>query len=243
MSAELKEAHHTGYESNPASSWSDHGEIFSKGDDQVDFCTVSWVRAAVIFLKLIFATGVLSIPSLMYELGAFPGAINVVGWGILNTYCAIIQGNFRREYPECHTIVDMAYIVGDGALKELVGLLSDSQVGDFELGYQAIGSPNFISGITASVTIFVSSAGTSAFIPVIAEMRNTKEYPKSVYLSMSLATASYLTFSLVIYAWCGKWIASPALGSAGGIVKRVAYGIALPGLIINGCLYVHIAAK
>lgn len=74
-------------------------------------------------------------------------------------------------------------------------------------------------------------------------MRKPKDYPKAVYMSMSLVTASYLTFSLVIYAWCGKWIASPSLGSAGGTIKRVAYGIALPGLIISGCLYVHVAAK
>lgn len=74
-------------------------------------------------------------------------------------------------------------------------------------------------------------------------MRKPKDYPKAVYLSMSLVTASYLTFSLVIYAWCGRWIASPSLGSAGPTVKRVAYGIALPGLVISGCLYVHVAAK
>jgi hypothetical protein len=98
-------------------------------------------------------------------------------------------------------------------------------------------------GITAAATIFVSSAATSAFLPVISEMRKPRDYPKAVYMSMSLVTASYLTFSLVIYAWCGKWIASPSLGSAGETVKRVAYGIALPGLIISGCLYVHVAAK
>lgn len=116
-------------------------------------------------------------------------------------------------------------------------------VGEFDLGYRAIGNPDFISGITASVTIFVSSAGTSAFIPVIAEMRKPQDYRKSVYLSMGLATASYVTFALVIYAWCGKWIASPALGTAGGLVKRISYGIALPGLIVSGSLFVHIAAK
>jgi len=117
------------------------------------------------------------------------------------------------------------------------------QTGDFELGYRVIGNPDFTTGITAAATIFVSSAATSAFLPVISEMRKPKDYPKAVYMSMSLVTASYLTFSLVIYAWCGKWIASPSLGSAGETVKRVAYGIALPGLIISGCLYVHVAAK
>ena len=74
-------------------------------------------------------------------------------------------------------------------------------------------------------------------------MKKPQDYEKSVYLSMGLATVSYLTFALVIYAWCGKWIASPALGTAGVMVKRVSYGIALPGLIISESLSVHIAAK
>ncbi|KAJ5562908.1 hypothetical protein N7461_001669 [Penicillium sp. DV-2018c] len=303
----------------------DKFEVFKRGDGQVDFRTVSWVRASVIFLKIIFATGVLSIPSLMYELGAFPGAVIVVGWSLLNTYCALVQGNFRNAYPGCHSIADMAQVVGGPIVKEFVGVLftvsyvivaasgiigvstalnalslhsictvwfsfiatviiamcasvrkfshigwltwigfgsvyvavfiivigvttrdrpaAAPQTGDFDLGYRVIGDPSFTIGITATATIFVSSAATSAFLPVISEMRKPKDYPKAVYLSMSLVTASYLTFSLVIYAWCGKWLASPSLGSAGETVKRVAYGIALPGLIISGCLYVHVAAK
>ncbi|KAJ5775297.1 uncharacterized protein N7511_000308 [Penicillium nucicola] len=303
----------------------DKFEVFKRGDGQVDFRTVSWIRASVIFLKIIFATGVLSIPSLMYQLGAFPGAVSVVGWTLLNTYCAIVQGNFRNAYPGCHSIADMAHLVGGPIVKELVGFLftvsyvivaasgiigvstalnalslhsictvwfsfigtiiiamcasvrkfshigwltwvgfgsvyiavfiivigvtvrdrpaAAPQTGDYDFGYHVIGTPDFTTGITASATIFVSSAATSAFLPVISEMRRPKDYPKAVYLSMSLVTASYLTFSLVIYAWCGKWIASPSLGSAGETVKRVAYGIALPGLIISGCLYVHVAAK
>ncbi|KAJ5649601.1 uncharacterized protein N7484_003324 [Penicillium longicatenatum] len=303
----------------------DQNEVFKRGEGQVDFRTVSWIRAGVIFLKIIFATGVLSIPSLMYELGALPGALNVIGWTLLNTYCAIVQGNFRNAHPGCHSIADMANVVGGPLLKEVVGFLftvsyvivaasgiigvstalnalslhaictvwfsligtivitacasvrkfshigwltwagfasvyiavfiivvgvttrdrpaAAPQIGDFDLGYRVIGDPSFTTGITAAATIFVSSAATSAFLPVISEMRKPKDYPKAVYLSMSLVTASYLTFSLVIYAWCGKWIASPSLGSAGPTVKRVAYGIALPGLIISGCLYVHVAAK
>lgn len=60
---------------------------------------------------------------------------------------------------------------------------------------------------------------------------------------MSLVTASYLTFSLVVYRWCGQWVASPSLGSAGTLIKKVAYGIALPGLLVSACLYIHVAAK
>ncbi|KAF7587984.1 hypothetical protein BBP40_006461 [Aspergillus hancockii] len=303
----------------------DKYEVFKKGDGQVDFRTVSWIRASAIFLKMLFATGILSIPSVMYDLGAFPGAVNLIGWCAINAYGAIILGNFRNSYPQCHSVADMAQLIGGPILREIVGFMFivtyvitaasgiigvsaafnafslhafctvwwsviatviiaacanvrkfshigwltwvgffsvliavfiivigvttrdrpavAPQTGDFDLGYHVIGSPTFAAGITAAATIFVSSAATSAFLPVISEMHKPKDYPKAVYLTMSFVTASYLTFSLVIYRWCGKWIASPALGSAGETAKRVSYGIALPGLIVSGSLYVHVAAK
>lgn len=60
---------------------------------------------------------------------------------------------------------------------------------------------------------------------------------------MSIVTASYLTFSLVVYRWCGQWVASPSLGSAGPTIKKVSYGIAMIGLLVSACLYLHLAAK
>jgi amino acid transporter len=66
--------------------------------------------------------------------------------------------------------------------------------------------------MTASATIFVSSAGTSAFVPVIAEMRNPKDFNKALYVCMGIVNAAYLSFSLVVYRWCGQWVASPSLG-------------------------------
>lgn len=59
----------------------------------------------------------------MYVLGALPGAINVLGWQFLNTYCAIIQGNFRNRHAGCHSIADMAEKVGGAWLREVVGVL------------------------------------------------------------------------------------------------------------------------
>lgn len=60
-------------------------EVFQKNADGVDFRNVSWQRATIIFLKIIFATGVLSIPTAMYSLGAVGGAFSVIGWQLLNT--------------------------------------------------------------------------------------------------------------------------------------------------------------
>jgi hypothetical protein len=38
--------------------------------------------------------------------------------------------------------------------------------GEYELGFYAIGRPTFLTGMTAALTIFISSGGTSSFIPM-----------------------------------------------------------------------------
>lgn len=44
-------------------------------------------------------------------------------------------------------------------------------------------------------------------------------------------------------SYCGQYVASPSLGSAGGTVEKIAYGISIPGFIMTSTLWVHLAAK
>lgn len=60
-------------------------EVFKKDAGAVDFRTVSWQRAAVIFLKIQFAMSILAVPGALATLGAVGGALSIVGWGALNT--------------------------------------------------------------------------------------------------------------------------------------------------------------
>ncbi|RDW76594.1 putative neutral amino acid permease [Aspergillus mulundensis] len=303
----------------------EEGEVFAATSSGVNFRKVGWFNATVIFTKILFATGVLSLPSALYSLGAVGGGISIVAWGAFNCYCFVILGNFRNRHPHCHSIADMAEVAGGVVAKEVTGLLfiiayvlvtgsgiigvstalnalshhaactvwwsflatvvivatasirklehvgwlsyagflsiyvavlivvigvtqqdrpaAAPQEGPYDLGYVAINDPGFAAGMVASCTIFVSSAGTSAFLPVISEMRNPREYKKPLYFCMTLVTASYLAFSLVVYRWCGMWVASPSLGSAGQTIKMVSYGVALLGLIVSGTLYLHVGAK
>lgn len=117
------------------------------------------------------------------------------------------------------------------------------QTGDYDFGYYVIGNPTFVAAITSVATIFCSGAGTSAFLPVMSEMKRPRDYNKAVYLCMGIVTAAYLSFSLVVYRYCGKWVASPSLGSAGDTIKKVAYGVGIIGLLVSACLYIHVAAK
>jgi len=81
----------------------DDREVFKAGVDGVEYRTVTWQRAIVIFIKTQIATGVLGIPSALYSLGAVGGGLCVVGFQALNLYTTIIAGNFRNNHPECHS--------------------------------------------------------------------------------------------------------------------------------------------
>ncbi|EOA91938.1 uncharacterized protein SETTUDRAFT_30431 [Exserohilum turcica Et28A] len=305
--------------------YENEGEIFKRGEGIEDFRTVSWIHTSMILLKLTFATGVLTIPSAMYVLGSFPGAINVLGWQGINTWGALVLGQFRMRHPGCHSIADMGMLVGGPIIRELCGILflvafliaaasgmvgvstalnalsehalctnyfsiiaalmvalcasvrkfekiawitwvgfgsifvavfivvvgvttrdrpaAAPQTGPYDFGYHVFNSPTFAAGITASSTIFCSGAGTPAFLPVVSEMRNPRHYRRAVLWCMGFVTASYLSLSLVVYKYCGKWVASPSLGSAGPTVKKIAYGIGIIGLLVSGALYVHVSAK
>lgn len=64
-------------------------EVFQATSEGVNFRTVSWQRATVLFLKIQFAMSILAVPSSLGALGAVGGALSLVGWQILNTCMCI----------------------------------------------------------------------------------------------------------------------------------------------------------
>ena len=64
---------------------SEEREVFKTTSDGVDFRTVTWQRAIIIFLKCQIATGVLGIPGAFGSLGAVGGVLSVIAWQALNT--------------------------------------------------------------------------------------------------------------------------------------------------------------
>ncbi|KAK9414086.1 putative Amino acid transporter transmembrane domain-containing protein [Seiridium unicorne] len=102
---------------------SESKEVFKQTEDGVDFRTVSWQRATVIFLKINFAMSILAVPSSLGTLGAVGGALSIVGWEALNTYTAILIGDFRIRHPECHTLADACGILWGPLGREICGIM------------------------------------------------------------------------------------------------------------------------
>ncbi|KAL8913534.1 MAG: hypothetical protein Q9172_007267 [Xanthocarpia lactea] len=101
----------------------------------------------------------------------------------------------------------------------------------------------FSKAFLATTNIVFAYAGHVGFFSFISEMKEPETYMKSLYLLQGCDVSMYLLVAVVIYRYAGADVASPALGSTSGILPKVAYGIAIPTIIIAGVINGHVAAK
>ncbi|KNG84342.1 hypothetical protein ANOM_009503 [Aspergillus nomiae NRRL 13137] len=87
----------------------------------------------------------------------------------------------------------------------------------------------------------LGASGT--FFSVSAEMKRPELFTRSLLCGQSFIVITNIAVSSIIYGKIGQYLASPALGSAGTLIKKISYGIALPGLIVTAVLWSHVAAK
>jgi amino acid permease len=92
----------------------------------------------------------------------------------------------------------------------------------------------FAPAFLSVTNIIFAFAGHLAFFSFISEMKKPKDFPKALVLLQATDISLYLIAAIVIYRYAGPEVASPALGSTANTVKKVAYGIALPTVCIDG---------
>lgn len=111
---------------------------------------------------------------------------------------------------------------------------------EWKSDYKVFNRPSFTDAMSAISSLIFAYAGTPAFFNIAAEMRDPRNYTKALIVCQSVVTIAYIVVGVVVYYYCGSYVASPALGSAGATVKKVSYGIALPGLIASATLLLHV---
>ncbi|KAH7041512.1 LOW QUALITY PROTEIN: transmembrane amino acid transporter [Microdochium trichocladiopsis] len=97
-------------------------EVFKTGVDGVEFRTVSWQRATIVFCKINFAMSILAIPEAFATLGSVGGSFSLIGFTSLNVYTGLILGDFHNRHPECHMLADMMGLIWGKIGRELVGV-------------------------------------------------------------------------------------------------------------------------
>ncbi|KAF2642447.1 hypothetical protein P280DRAFT_505869 [Massarina eburnea CBS 473.64] len=100
-----------------------------------------------------------------------------------------------------------------------------------------------VTAIGPVMNIILAYAGHVAFFSFTSELKDPRDFTKSLFLMQSMAIPFYLTISIVIYYYAGPHVASPALGSASPVVTRVAFGIALPTIVVAGVVNGSVACK
>ncbi|RAH66733.1 putative amino acid transporter [Aspergillus aculeatinus CBS 121060] len=96
------------------------------------------------------------------------------------------------------------------------------------------------NGVTQIVFAYCAHV---AFFGLIAEMEEPKDFPKALCLLQGFEIALYITAAIVIYYFVGNGVDSPALGSAGPVLKKVAYGVAIPTIVGAGVVNGHVGLK
>jgi amino acid permease len=83
-------------------------------------------------------------------------------------------------------------------------------------------------------------SGAPAFFAIASEMKDPTNFGPAVVICQMAITVIYTVIGCVIYYYCGTYVSSPALGSAGGVIKIVSYAFALPGLLVTMTIVTHV---
>ncbi|KAH7246825.1 transmembrane amino acid transporter protein-domain-containing protein [Fusarium solani] len=234
------------------------GNITEKGPNYRD---VGWLGSAALMMKSQIGLGVLSIPSAFDALGIIPGIICLLTVAALTSWSDYVIGMFKLRHREIWGIDDAAGLMFGKVGREFLGVAfvlfyivtiaaavqdrpsEAPQEGVWVSDYKLSNNPSFADAISAICTFVFAYAGTPLFFPIAAEMRDPRQYTKALVLCQSTVTATYIIIGIMVYYYCGSYVASPALGSAGPVIKKIAYGLALPGLLAGATINAHAASK
>ncbi|GLA86735.1 hypothetical protein AtubIFM56815_011005 [Aspergillus tubingensis] len=235
---------------------------------EVKYKVLKWWQCGLLMVAETVSLGVLSLPAAVAGLGLVPSVIILVCLGGLATYTGYVIGQFKWRYPHVCNMADAGEVLAGRFGRELLGFaqiiflifIMASHLLTFTIAMNALtdhGTCSIVFGVVGLVVSFACSlprtlekmswlsliSGHAAFFSLAAELKNPADYPKALMLLQSVDMTLYLVAAVVIYCYGGSTVTSPALGSASTVVSKVAYGIALPTIIIAGVINGHVSAK
>ncbi|OQE20431.1 hypothetical protein PENSTE_c013G03402 [Penicillium steckii] len=104
----------------------------------------------------------------------------------------------------------------------------------------------FSGAIVATNNIVFAYSFAGCLPSFMDEMHTPEDYIKTLWWMGGIQIVVYSLTGSIIYAFVGQGVQSPALLSAGPLISRVVFGIALPVIFISGsinttvvCRYIH----
>lgn len=70
-------------------------------------------------------------------------------------------------------------------------------------------------------------------------MKDPRKFGRAFFTCQAIIISVDVMVGIVVYYYCGQYVASPAPGSAGVLMKKVVYGIAFPGIFFSSLIFNH----
>ncbi|KAA8573517.1 hypothetical protein EYC84_005102 [Monilinia fructicola] len=227
---------------------------------EVQYKTMTWWQGSLVMIAENISLGILSLPAVLAKCGLIGGLIAIIGLGVFSTYSGYVLWQFKMRFPQITNYADIGGVLLGPTLKNVsflsiisfTSILSAVMLTMIALAVSpraAAGamkgtySPNFPSAFNSISNVVFAYGGHVAWVSFIAELRDPKEFPKSLVLLQAVDVSLYFIAAIVIYRYAGEDVASPALNSNTPIIRKVAWGIALPTIIIAGVIFAHVTVK
>ncbi|KAI6853720.1 hypothetical protein KC338_g9466, partial [Hortaea werneckii] len=93
-------------------------------------------------------------------------------------------------------------------------------------------------------SLILAYNGQIAYPTLLTEMHTPqKDFPKSLRFLILTTTTLYILTATLIYHYAGTSVSSPALGSAPPLGRKLAYGFAIPTIVVAGVIPALVASK
>ncbi|KAI9035954.1 uncharacterized protein KD926_002566 [Aspergillus affinis] len=148
--------------------------------------------------------------------------------------------------------IDFASIIlAIGITVIATGIQSSHDTGTFSIGSAPwsawpITGISFSQAIVATNNIVFAYSFAGCLPSFMEDMHTPDDYVKTLWWLGGIQIVIYTLTGSLIYAFVGQGVQSPALLSAGPVISRVVFGIALPVIFISGsinttvvCRYIH----
>lgn len=222
--------------------------------DAADLLFGAWAKEFVglayyIYLALVSGAGMLTTSVALNALSDH-GACTMVFVGVTCAAAFILGTGFRSmekvswlSWIGVAGIIIAIWIVAIACLAQGRPAAAPAGPDPIDKNIRAFPDTTFAEAMSAVANQLFAVGASGTFFSVSAEMKRPELFTRSLAVGQSFIVATVIVISSIVYGKVGQYLASPALGSAGPLVKKVSYGIALPGLIVTAVVYSHIAAK
>lgn len=115
--------------------------------------------------------------------------------------------------------------------------------GPIDMGIHVSPTTSFSQAVSAISNKLFSLGASGTSFSISAKLKRPELFTRSLLCGQSFIVITNIAVSCIMYSKIGRFLASPALGSACPLIKKISYGIVLPGLVVTAVIWSHISAK